>query len=307
MIFTVARFLLDGPVLPIVTETLPLAESLRAALMSRFRRAVLGRHFPRGVPNDPPLVSPSPIFSGKLHGEHRRDHDHAYYLPTDEDHDGRIDHLTVFAAAGFGPDEVAALDALRRLRFGAGEPLRLLLVGLGQPRNFTANLFGRAPVWQSATPYVAWRHCKTRGQKKDPPEMRRPGMEGEFCRILLAEDLDRLRQRCRDLAQVAKIDVMPLEGPERPRVRPLQYQRTRRKAGDDGGRRQWGIFRVTFKGPVAGPLCLGHASHFGLGLFLPVLADSPQSEPEREVGELAVNGISTQRPLGFSGRSGTGR
>ncbi len=297
MIFTVARFLLDGPVLPIVTETLPLAESLRAALMSRFRRAVLARLFPRGLPNDPPLVSPSPIFSGKLHGEHRRDHDHAYYLPTDEDRDGRIDHLTVFASAGFGPDEVAALDALRRLRFGDGELLQLLLIGLGQPRDFTATLFRQAPVWQSATPYVAWRHCKTRGQKKDPPELRRPGMGVEFCRLLLAEDLDRLRRRCRDFAQVAAIDIMPPEGPERSRFGPLQYQRTRRKAGDDGGRRKWGIFRVTFAAPVAGPLCLGHASHFGLGLFLPVLADSQQCEPERKVGEQAVKGISAYGTL----------
>lgn len=282
MIFTVARFLLAGPVLPFVTETLPLAESLRAALMNRCRRAVLRRRFPRGVPDDPPPVPPSPIFSGKLHGEYRRDHDHAYYLPTDEDGDGRIDHLTVFAAAGFGPDEVSALDTLRRLRFGDGEPLQLLLVGLGQAADFSVGLFRRATIWQSATPYVASRHRKTRGRKKDPPELHRRGMGMEFCRILLAEDLDRLRRRGRDFPPVAAIGAMSLEGPERPRFRPLQYQRTRRKAGDDGGRRQWGIFRITFDGPVAGPLCLGHASHFGLGLFLPVVADSQQSEPERE-------------------------
>lgn len=29
------------------------------------------------------------------------------------------------------------------------------------------------------------------------------------------------------------------------------------------------MFRLEFDRDVAGPLCLGHASHFGLGLFLP--------------------------------------
>src|SRR5439155_15930787 len=35
---TVARFLLDGPVLPLVTETLRVAEAFRDAGMSQFRR-----------------------------------------------------------------------------------------------------------------------------------------------------------------------------------------------------------------------------------------------------------------------------
>ena len=223
MIFTVARFLLDGPVLPIVTETLPLAESSRAALLSRFRRAVLGRLFPRGVPNDPPLVSPSPIFSGKLDGEHRRDHDHAYYLPTDEDHDGRIDHLTVFAAAGFGPDEVAALDALRAVcGFRAPvSPLRLLLVGLGQPRDFTANVFRRAAR-------LAVGHslrgpggiAKRAAREKTRPKMRRPALWREssagscWPRISTGSASIALSRFSR---RWPKIDVMPLEGPERPR------------------------------------------------------------------------------------------
>ena len=45
-------------------------------------------------------------------------HGHAYYLPTDEDCDGRIDHLTIVATRGFAPDEVAALDRLREMAFG---------------------------------------------------------------------------------------------------------------------------------------------------------------------------------------------
>ena len=51
--------------------------------------------------------------------------------------------------------------------------------------------------------------------------------------------------------------------------RPLPFRRGRRKPGDDGANRATAAFRLEFDRDVAGPLCLGHASHFGLGLFLP--------------------------------------
>src|SRR5207249_1271501 len=111
----------------------------------------------------------SPVLSGKTpDGRPRRDHGHAYYLPTDEDGDGRLDHLTVYAADGFGPDEVAALDALRRLGLGAGEPLRLVLAGLGAAADFTVPWLGAAACWESATPFVVSRHRKQRGRRRDP-------------------------------------------------------------------------------------------------------------------------------------------
>jgi CRISPR-associated protein Csb2 len=52
-------------------------------------------------------------------------------------------------------------------------------------------------------------------------------------------------------------------------LRPIQFKRFRRKAGDDGGRRPTGAFKLTFREPVTGPLCLGWSSHFGMGLFAP--------------------------------------
>ncbi|MFO0767833.1 MAG: hypothetical protein U0231_13835 [Nitrospiraceae bacterium] len=49
------------------------------------------------------------MLSGKDHqGKRLINHRHAYYLPTDEDGDGRLDHLTVYAAGGFDPDERGA-------------------------------------------------------------------------------------------------------------------------------------------------------------------------------------------------------
>jgi CRISPR-associated protein Csb2 len=55
----------------------------------------------------------------------------------------------------------------------------------------------------------------------------------------------------------------------RERWRPIEFQRYRRKEGDDGGRRLSGAFRLTFANPVAGPIALGYSSHFGMGLFMP--------------------------------------
>jgi CRISPR-associated protein Csb2 len=51
--------------------------------------------------------------------------------------------------------------------------------------------------------------------------------------------------------------------------RTIQFKRFRRRAGDDGGQRLAGAFRLTFRHPVRGPLALGWSSHFGLGQFMP--------------------------------------
>jgi hypothetical protein len=42
-------------------------------------------------------------------GHPRAGHEHAFFLPADEDGDGRIDHLTVFAPMGFNPLECLAI------------------------------------------------------------------------------------------------------------------------------------------------------------------------------------------------------
>jgi len=55
------------------------------------------------------------------HGQPRTGHEHAFFLPADEDHDGRVDHLTVFAPMGFSALEVQACGRLRWLAFGDGD------------------------------------------------------------------------------------------------------------------------------------------------------------------------------------------
>lgn len=253
-----------------VTDTLAIAEQARRALMGLYGRAVLRAEFGRDMPGDAKRPG-SLTFSGKdPSGRPLTGHQHAFYLPTDEDDDGLLDHLTVVAERGFDPDEVLALDRLRRLHLGEGEPLRLQLVGLGSSADFRCPLFGVSSAWESATPFLVTRQPKRRGQRRDPPDLLGPAHRADFARHVLMEELARLRQRRPDLPEPVAIDFLEDRrlGPRR--LLPIQFRRARRKTGDDGNRRAAAGFRIIWGRPIRGPLCLGHSCHFGLGLFLPV-------------------------------------
>lgn len=266
----VARFALDSTVLPLVTETLPVAESARFHLMG-----IYGRQFPapdRGRGR-------SPVFSGKAaDGQPLEGHSHAYYLPTDEDNDGRLDHLTIIATAGFDQRELKALDLLRELqkreREASGHPLRVLLLALTTLEECHALPVRPSPVWVSATPFLAPRHLKKRGAKRDPVEVWNspPG----FLALVLREEMARWLERRPDVAglSVGQVKIKPCTDEHgvfrlRRGLRPIQFKRFRQKRTDDGGHRPAGAFRIDFGRPVAGPIALGHSAHFGLGLFLP--------------------------------------
>ncbi len=265
----VARFALDSAVLPLVQETLPMGELARRVLMGIYGRLTEQREGARGR---------SPVFSGKDDSGHPlQGHGHAYYLPSDEDGDGRLDHLTVVAEAGFGPVELKALDRLRAImRNEELPPLNVLLLGLGRLDEFQPFPLRPSSVWVSATPFVAPRHLKKRGTKRDPEELW--DCPTAFLTAVLRKELDRLIERRPDLAAVPldsiKVEALTDEhgvfriGPHR--LRPIQFKRFRQKRDDDGGRRPAGVFRITFSQPVRGPICLGHSSHFGLGQFRPV-------------------------------------
>jgi CRISPR-associated protein Csb2 len=274
----VARFALDSAVLPLVTETLPIAESARRMLMG-----IYGRKFP-----DPDLsLGRSTIFSGKkADGVPLKGHAHAYYLPTDEDGDGRLDHLTIVATDGFGNGELGALDRLRELksrqREESGHQLRVLLLGLGRLDEYHPFLLRPSKVWVSATPFIAPRHLKKRGTKRDPVELW--DSPQSFLITMLREELIRLIDRRPDLSD-AEIDDIRIQSlvdkngvfcvGER-HLRPIQFKRFRQKQGDDGGNRFAGSFQIDFCESVRGPIALGHSAHFGLGLFVPLENNSDQ-------------------------------
>ena len=261
----VVRYALDSTVLPLVTETLPVAEAARRGLMGIYGR-LTAKDGVRGR---------SPILSGKdAHNQPLAGHNHAHYLPTDEDDDGRLDHLTVFATSGFGPDERRALDGLRELRTDRGSkavhPLRLLLMGMGASDEYHPGPLCESDVWISATPYLATRYAKTRGQNRI--DIRSAEDRAAFLREDLRAQLAAVRP---DLVDETATVIIEPEWDENhffriaQRWRAIQFKRYRRKASDDGGLHLAGAFRLVFRHAVRGPIALGHSSHFGLGLFIP--------------------------------------
>lgn len=286
----VARFALDSTVLPLVTETLPVAETARYMLMGIHGRLTTTADGVKGK---------SAIFSGKdAEGRPLLRHEHAYYLPTDEDDDGRLDHLTIIASDGFRPEEVKALDRLRELKSAereeTGHPLRVVLLGLGSVGEYRPFPVCPSMGWISVTPFVVTRHLKKRGTKRDPVELWNDPIK--FITAVLREELGRWLARRPDLARIglAEIKISPCvdeQGTFRlgaRNLRPIEFHRFRKKRGDDGGRRPAGAFRLDFPHPVFGPVCLGHSAHFGMGLF------QPCAVPTSEEHQLAAS----QSPIG---------
>ncbi|MBI3245326.1 MAG: type I-U CRISPR-associated protein Cas5/Cas6 [Deltaproteobacteria bacterium] len=250
---TVARYALDGTVLPLAQETLSLAELARQRLQGIY-----------GKQND---GATSVLFSGKtMDGVPLRDHRHAFYLPTDEDGDGHIDHLTVYARGpvgldgqdmGFAEAELRALDRFRRLRQVGGKPdLQLVLLGVGQCDDWKdTRLFSRSHRWRSVTPFVPPRHTKDRGQRRETP----------------VEQLQDELQR-RGFPTPVAVYELPRCEVEGRSLRWIEFRRERLLGGGSRGQGFGHGFVIEFAEPVAGPLCFGYGCHFGLGLFVPSAA-----------------------------------
>ncbi len=99
---------------PSVSCALPFAEQVRRALI---RNRVDTSH--------------SEAITGKtVDGAPLEGHEHAHYLPTDEDGDGRLDHLTIYCPGGFDDADVEAIRNLHTVyRRGNRPDVRLVLVG----------------------------------------------------------------------------------------------------------------------------------------------------------------------------------
>lgn len=245
--YTVARFALSSAVLPSVTEALPVAEVARFAVSSlraneTYSLALAGKAEGEGVPL-------------------KEDHAHAHFWATDEDADGRLDHLTVYAPRGFDADDVDALGRVRvvKRQYKNLPDVRLVLLGLGTRDDFAhVSVFRVAKRWRSVTPFSLPRFANRGGGK--PPRPRD-----------LPEAQLRRELRLRGLPE--PVSVKLLDGYRtggRREVRWLEFQ-TRRLKGREG----YGLagFELEFAEETAGPLALGFGCHFGLGLFEP-LSDS---------------------------------
>ncbi len=263
-VYTVARFLLDGPVLPLITDTITVAEKFRSAAMSCFEKWCQGNRleaiqFER---TDAPGRYSSPILSGKeLDGTSTLvRHQHAHYLPTAEGVDPRrITHVTIFARGGLSDATVRSLSSLRSLQNVNSGSLRIQQVGLGNPTDFRCELCHKSRAFTSITPFLGPAHVGSRSVQQD-------------LRKALSREWRRLAEQIPDYQgiQLEGIEALNVGDPAwKSRPRPLEYCRVRTKHARDGYRVS-GAFRLYFSQDVQGPLSLGYASHYGLGLFAAV-------------------------------------
>ncbi len=257
---TLARFALRSAVLPRLAEALFVGERMRAALMS--------------------CCDAHPDFSGKdADGTPLRGHRHAFILPADEDGDGKLDHVVVWARQGFDDGPRRALEGIRRL-WGEGQhDIHIVLVGLfdwpgndspaaqavvdgrnsvacyGGLRRDTKDgrsaHLGPARIWESHTPFVLTRHVKARrGEVRDAPE-------------------EQLRRALDSLGLPAPVDVQRIHSPfGQPNLRWHRFRRERNGGGAHAAGAPGFGFRVTFEAPVLGPIAVGYGAHQGLGQFV---------------------------------------
>lgn len=238
--FTVARYALEPAAALTVREALPFAEQVRRALISH---RVETAH--------------SEVITGKtVDGVPLAGHSHAHYLATDEDDDGRLDHITIYAPRGFDSGDLEALKTIRSItRYDQHWRGRTILISLGQPRSFDAPSFASAKQWQSVTPFSLPRFSSRGGGKPPRP---RDLPEAQLVRELKSRGFP-------EPISIKRIEGYQVEG--RPLVRWLEFHTTRYN-----GTRGFGLagFEIEFAEEVRGPIAVGFGCHFGLGLFKPV-------------------------------------
>ena len=294
----------NRPVLPQLTDTLLVADKLRAAALAWYG------HIAHDYPED--QRHPRNLCGREADDSLVRSNDHAFFWPTDEDNDGLIDHVSVFCRSGLLPVEVEALRRLLRLKQRGGRPdLLVTPVFLGDAKSFEP-WSGTTCRFASATPYFCPVHL-AHGRK-----------HGGAVRSVVAEIRKSLRltgiiESEGDLVRASEL-VFPFERseskvddpaigsglPDDPRyigaslkapddalqpgsavgfrvdngnrfIRALEFCRKRRQHVVEGNGR---LFLLDFAAPLpARPFSIGSQAHFGLGLFVPVVG-APARTPE---------------------------
>ncbi len=234
----------------------------------------------------------APSFAFFGHPDHRPadavgDHQHAFYLPMSgkDDASGFLSDMHIWCPYGFTQLEVEILLRIDRLDWGSGKyPVRPVLTALAkEPPADAPFSIGKtaSQLWRSASPFVPPRYFYRRDgnrlslKTKDQPEfqliecLRALGIEtaGEVRRISLGSQQTATGQTLWDIVRT------PVEEEEHFRdATNVSVHRPGSSATRGRERRVGVFFDVEFKEPVALRVpALGHSSHFGLGLFLPIM------------------------------------
>jgi CRISPR-associated protein Csb2 len=192
-------------------------------------------------------------------------HRHAHYLPLsllrNSDGHGKLDHVLVWTPShdGLSARAVAAIAAVRwayakgisdlSINFagsGAIEELKRQLDLEPKVREGATAIMGTSRIWSSITPYVFSRYLQNHGKKTPANQIRTELQQRGFD--------DPVAIRFWTSAEMVAKD--------------LKGYTIRRQAGkkQPPSSNSWAM-TIEFAEPQQGPMALGYASHYGLGLF----------------------------------------
>ena len=222
---------------PHVTETVKIAAMMRDAVMSKAGR----------IRRDGWM---SPYLSG--HDENgkplRDNHAQAYWLPVDNDRDGLIDHIAVYARHGIEPSVRSAFSTLTKIYDRKGNSAHIRFAGFYLRNDLAGRctVFGKGKRWVTATPYFAPWHKKRNYKEADQVKKEA-----------------RLQKRKVVHVDTGMLYAMPTAGGA---VAIDSFESKRNgKAPFNAGCHV--TIRLSSSEP--GPILLGSNSHFGLGMFVP--------------------------------------
>jgi CRISPR-associated protein Csb2 len=231
---TTASFIVVGKPLPRVEEALRIGELMRMTVMSQAKRICGEDKVPA-------------IFSGHDMPEGNR-HRHAFYLPWDSNRDGHIDRVLLHVPDGMQAEQQRIAESIQKLWSRDGGEWRLVLESIGGAGVANA-LTQPSKVWDSVTPYLHPWHVKKR-----------------------FDVAAQIKRECRERGLPEPTILEPFDEVEvgkNRKCRPIHFRRFRNRRGLTQPDRLGSFWRLTFPQPVQGPLALGFACHFGLGLFAP--------------------------------------
>jgi CRISPR-associated protein Csb2 len=231
-------------------------------------------------------------------------HPHAWYLP-EMNPQGRIDYVVVFTASGFSESAIAALGNLKRVWGREGFDVQTVLVTLGHTDHYSFDqlqpgcspLIRKSRRWQTLTPMVLPRHPKVdrRGHPKLLPDtcFQIDGPEHQTLRLLrqllhqvhgdrslensiavqsVGDDGECwLGYQCQEgqlLVKTRRFSQNEANQLSRYPWHAFQRRRYHGNGSKASDRAYW--LKIEFDKPQAGPIALGYAAHFGLGVFVPI-------------------------------------
>jgi CRISPR-associated protein Csb2 len=246
----------DGKLLPQMTRCLPQAEIVHQSLISILMKKMC-------VDDCPPIFGRDADGNKLEHG-----HQHAHFIPLDLDEDGRLDHFIIHAPMGLDDNAQRAITRLGRTwTKNSRHDIFVNCAGFGELDDFRKQLrlkktgrpvpvIQKATVLESITPFVPSRFLKKKYTIQDHvrDELAHRGIE------------------C--LESIEVFNHQGHEGREKLIQKDLlKFIRTRRKTRNTRKPQPPAAHAYGLRlrlGRPQGPVALGYASHFGLGLFAPV-------------------------------------